>query len=64
MKAIEMITSGFTQKPREVVKTGDDSAASSLLTYVRRMTGWHQVAVCTLAALVVRVTLRLICGGS
>lgn len=57
MKAIEMITSGFTQKPREVVKTGDDSAASSLLTYVRRMTGWHQVAVCTLAAFVALLNL-------
>lgn len=42
----------MTRTPRAVRKTGDDSAASSLLTYVWRMSEWHQVAVCLLAAAV------------
>lgn len=42
----------ITRTPRDVRQTGDDSAASSLLTYVWRMSEWHQVAVCLIAVLV------------
>lgn len=40
------------RSPRKVRPTGDDKAASSLLTYVWRMSEWHQVAVCLIAVLV------------
>ncbi len=36
-------------KPREVARTGDDSAAATVWGYVWRMTGWHQVASCLFA---------------
>lgn len=39
----------FFFKAREVEKTGDDSAVSSLMAFVWRMTGWHQVWACVLA---------------
>ncbi|WP_237267579.1 ABC transporter transmembrane domain-containing protein [Sulfitobacter alexandrii] len=32
--------------PREVFRTGDDTAARSVWGYVWRMTGWHQVGCC------------------
>ena len=38
--------------PRNPEKTGDDRPASSLWGYVWRMSGWHQVAVCSLAVAV------------
>jgi ABC-type bacteriocin/lantibiotic exporter with double-glycine peptidase domain len=40
------------KEPRQVRRTGDDTAASSLLGYVWRMTEWHQVAACLLAVVV------------
>ncbi len=42
----------LTTAPRDIPKTGDNSAASSLLSYVWRMSGWHQVYVCLIAVLV------------
>lgn len=42
----------MTTAPREIPKTGDNSPASSLLSYVWRMSGWHQVSVCLIAVLV------------
>ena len=42
----------FFFKARAVEKTGDDTAASSLLAFVWRMTRWHQVWACLLAVLV------------
>ena len=36
----------FFTTPREVPRTGDDSAASSVWAYVWRTTGWHQAAAC------------------
>ncbi|MEQ8390513.1 MAG: ABC transporter ATP-binding protein [Thalassospira sp.] len=42
----------FKFTPRSPEQTGDDSPASSLWTYVWRMSGWHQVAVCSMAVLV------------
>jgi ABC-type multidrug transport system fused ATPase/permease subunit len=38
--------------PRNPERTGDDRPASSLWGYVWRMSGWHQVSVCSLAVLV------------
>ncbi|WP_417829044.1 ABC transporter ATP-binding protein [Thalassospira sp.] len=38
--------------PRNLEKTGDDSPAGSLWSYVWRMSGWHQIAVCSLAVIV------------
>lgn len=43
--------------PRQVTKTGDDTAASSLLGYVWRMSEWHQVATCLVAVLVALLNL-------
>ncbi|WP_227272129.1 ABC transporter transmembrane domain-containing protein [Roseobacter weihaiensis] len=43
--------------PREVRKTGDDTAAASLLTYVWRMSEWHQGAVCLIAVVVAVLSL-------
>ncbi|WP_295311319.1 ABC transporter ATP-binding protein [Roseobacter sp.] len=45
------------RSPREVRKTGDDSAAGSLLTYVWRMSEWHQPATCLLAVFVALLNL-------
>ncbi len=42
----------FKIKPRTTEPTGDDTPASSLWRYIWRMSGWHQVAVCSLAVLV------------
>ncbi|XDA98142.1 ABC transporter ATP-binding protein [Sulfitobacter sp. LCG007] len=47
----------FLIRPRHVHRTGNDSAASSLLGYVWRMSQWHQVAVCILAVLVALINL-------
>lgn len=38
-----------TIPPRRIPKTGDDTPARSLLRYVWRMSGWHQVWICLLA---------------
>ncbi|KIN61418.1 putative ATPase [Sulfitobacter noctilucae] len=35
--------------PRDVPRTGDDTAASSVWGFVWRMTGWHQVVACLIA---------------
>ena len=43
--------------PRAVRQTGDNSAASSLLTYVWRMSEWHQVCVCLIAIVVAALSL-------
>lgn len=43
--------------PRDIPRTGDDSAASSVWSYVWRMTGKHQVGVCTVAVLAALVNL-------
>ncbi|MFC6638516.1 ABC transporter ATP-binding protein [Sulfitobacter sediminilitoris] len=43
--------------PRELKRTGDDSAASSIRAYVWRMTGWHQVATCAIAVMVAALNL-------
>ncbi len=45
------------RNPREVRKTGDDSAAGSLFTYVWRMSEWHQPATCLLAVFVALLNL-------
>ncbi len=37
--------------PRNVRRTGDNSAARTLMRYVWRMTEWHQVVVCCVAVL-------------
>lgn len=38
--------------PRDVERTGDDSAAKTVWGYVWRMTGWHQVGCCVSAVAV------------
>lgn len=43
--------------PRKVRRTGNDSAASTLLGYVWRMSEWHQVVVCVLAVVVALINL-------
>ncbi|WP_300032910.1 ABC transporter ATP-binding protein [uncultured Roseobacter sp.] len=42
----------LSAKPRSITRTGDDTAAHSLMVYVWRMSEWHQPAVCLLAVLV------------
>jgi len=42
----------FHPAPRSIVRTGDDSPAGSLLRYIWRMSGTHQVWVCLLALMV------------
>lgn len=42
----------FHFSPRAPERTGDDRPASSLWRYIWRMSGWHQVAVCAMAAIV------------
>ncbi|MEW9919147.1 ABC transporter transmembrane domain-containing protein [Marimonas sp. MJW-29] len=43
--------------PKTVRRTGDDSAAGSIWTYVWRMTGWHQVTACVIAVVVAALNL-------
>ena len=47
----------FLTAPRDIPQTGDDTAASGLLKYVWRMSGWHQVAVCVIAVIVTLLNL-------
>jgi ABC-type multidrug transport system fused ATPase/permease subunit len=47
----------FFFKARQVEKTGDDSAVSSLMVFVWRMTRWHQVWACLLAVVVALLNL-------
>lgn len=47
----------FFFKARDVEKTGDDSAVSSLMAFVWRMTRWHQVWACLLAVVVALLNL-------
>lgn len=42
----------FSLPPREVPRSGDDTPASSLVKYVWRMSGRHQIWVCLIAAVV------------
>ena len=42
----------FFLAPRMVPRTGDDSPASSLLRFVARMSGWHQLSLSLLAGLI------------
>lgn len=39
-------------RPQQIKKTGDDRPARNILAYVMRMSGWHQIAICTLAVLI------------
>lgn len=43
--------------PRDIPATGDDSPASSLIGYVIRMSGWHQVWICLIALAVAGLTM-------
>ena len=43
--------------PREIPRTGDDTPAQGILSYARRMTGWHQVWACLLAVVVAGLSL-------
>lgn len=52
-----MTSFNLTKNARIVRKTGDDSAAASLFTYVWRMSEWHQVATCLIAVLVAGLSL-------
>ncbi len=47
----------LTQHPREVRRTGDNRAASSLWGYVWRMSEGHQVALCLIAVFVAMLSL-------
>ncbi|WP_232825580.1 ABC transporter transmembrane domain-containing protein [Albibacillus kandeliae] len=51
------MTFKFPMAPHRVRKTGDDSAAASLMGYVWRMSGWHNVWVCVCAVLIALVNL-------
>lgn len=48
---------GFLKTPRQVRRTGDNSAAASLRGYVWRMSEWHQVSACVLAVVVALLNL-------
>lgn len=43
--------------PRHIRQTGDDRPVDTLLEYVWRMSGWHQVWVCLLAAVAAALTM-------
>ncbi|WP_299964192.1 ABC transporter ATP-binding protein [uncultured Roseobacter sp.] len=45
------------KEPRSVRRTGDNTAAGSLLGYVWRMSEWHQVAACLVAVVVALLNL-------
>lgn len=44
-------------RPRAVLRTGDDTPARSVWRYIWRMSGWHQLGVCGLAAITAAVGL-------
>jgi len=44
-------------RPRDIERTGDDSAAKTIWGYVWRMTGWHQLGCCAGAVLVALLNL-------
>lgn len=46
----------FLFRPRRIERTGDDSPAGSLLGYVWRMSGRHQISLCLLAAVTAVLT--------
>lgn len=48
---------GFWSAPRPIQRSGDRSPARSLLYYVWRMSGWQQVWVCLLAAVVAGISM-------
>lgn len=39
-------------RPRRIPRTGDDTPAPGIWSYMRRMTGWHQLCACLLAVVV------------
>jgi ABC-type bacteriocin/lantibiotic exporter with double-glycine peptidase domain len=47
----------FPKSPLSITKTGDDSPASTILGYVWRMSGWHQVIACLAAVLLTLLNL-------
>lgn len=49
--------SAFFLSPHKIETSGDDSPASSLIKYVWRMSGWHQAAICLLAAVVAALSM-------
>ncbi len=48
--------SKFLVRPSRIVRTGDDTPAASLLGYLWRMSGRHQVWICLLAAVTAALT--------
>lgn len=48
--------SEFLIRPRHIPRSGDDTPAGSLLRYVWRMSGWHQLALCLLAVVTAALT--------
>ena len=46
----------FLMRPRHIARSGDDTPAGSLLGYVWRMSGWHQVWICLLAVAIAGLT--------
>lgn len=47
----------FLKEPQAISKTGDNSPASSILKFVWRMSGWHQVIACCAAICVTLLNL-------
>ncbi|MFK7763816.1 MAG: ABC transporter transmembrane domain-containing protein [Roseobacter sp.] len=56
-KKVPLTTLKLTKGPYNIHKTGDDTAASSLLAYVWRMSAWHQVSLCVIAVIVAGLSL-------
>jgi ABC-type bacteriocin/lantibiotic exporter with double-glycine peptidase domain len=48
--------SDFLIRPRDIPRSGDDTPAASLLRYVWRMSGWHQLTICLLAVITAGLT--------
>lgn len=48
--------SNFLIRPRDIPRSGDDTPAASLLRYVWRMSGWHQLSICLLAVITAGLT--------
>ncbi len=46
----------FLIPPRKIPRSGDDTPAATLLRYVWRMSGWHQLTICLLAVLTAGLT--------
>lgn len=52
-----MKLTSFVKEPLNIGKTGDNSPASSILKFVWRMSGWHQVIACCAAIVVTLLNL-------